>query len=62
MKVIAVDPARCAGCANCMSRCSKGLIRVVGKIARIRVEECDLCGRCVDACNYCALSIEEIPD
>ncbi len=57
---IRVDLDKCQGCGNCMFSCPFDLIDLVEQKAHIR-EGCNLCGACLDACNYAAISIKAEP-
>lgn len=71
---IRVDPARCNGCALCVKSCATNAIEMVSlgpdsllgpdlksgpnKVATIEIESCTMCGACVAACRFRAISIE----
>jgi NAD(P)H-quinone oxidoreductase subunit I len=61
------SPERCAGCANCVTACPQGNIRIVthtGADKKYTVDEfeidtgrCMFCGLCVEACPFNALTM-----
>jgi len=41
----------CSGCAKCADECKNDAITVENDLARIDYEKCNLCGKCVVACD-----------
>ena len=55
-EVIYIDPKLCKGCEECADVCPKGCIEGKAKfIHMIDDFDCDLCGKCIEACEYDAV-------
>ena len=55
-EVIYIDPKLCQGCEECADVCPKGCIEGKAKfIHMIDDFDCDLCGKCIEACEYDAI-------
>src|SRR5512146_1452746 len=55
---ISVDVSLCNGCTLCVKSCPTGAIEVKDKLATITLEGCTMCGACVAACRFKAISID----
>jgi uncharacterized Fe-S center protein len=47
-----IDRQRCTGCGICARYCSRGAIRVTGRVAAIDEAACVGCGQCVALCQH----------
>jgi Fe-S-cluster-containing hydrogenase component 2 len=55
---ITLDLDECVGCGNCTTACPLGLTEV--RRGRVHIKEgCDFCGKCMAACGYYVIKIEE---
>ena len=55
-EVIYIDPKLCQGCEECADVCPKGCIEGKKKfIHMIDDFDCDLCGKCIEVCEYDAI-------
>jgi len=48
---------KCTYCADCMAVCPQSAHAVAVGVHTINYDACQLCGKCVEACNYDALKI-----
>jgi len=55
---INVDASKCNGCTLCVKSCGTNAIEVKDKLATIVLESCTMCGACVSACRFAAISID----
>jgi len=55
---ISVDASKCNGCTLCVKSCGTNAIEVKDKLATITIESCTMCGACVSACRFAAISID----
>ncbi len=55
---ISVDASKCNGCTLCVKTCPSNVIEVKDKLATITLEGCTMCGACVAACRFSAISID----
>ncbi len=55
---ISVDSSKCNGCTLCVKSCATSAIEVKDKLATITLEGCTMCGACVAACRFQAISID----
>jgi fumarate reductase flavoprotein subunit/NADH-quinone oxidoreductase subunit F len=55
-EAIYIDPKLCQGCEECADVCPKGCIEGKAKfIHMIDDFDCDLCGKCIEVCEYDAI-------
>lgn len=55
---IRVDASKCNGCTLCTKSCASNAIEVKDKLATIVLDNCTMCGACVSACRFKAISID----
>jgi electron transfer flavoprotein alpha subunit len=55
---IRVDASKCNGCTLCVKSCGTNAIEVKDKLATITIESCTMCGACVAACRFKAITID----
>jgi len=53
------DKEKCTGCAAANPPCPFGLITILDDKASIKIEGCNVCGACEDACATEAIKIEK---
>ncbi|MFC1963928.1 FAD-binding protein [Chloroflexota bacterium] len=58
---IRIDIEQCTGCESCVAVCPFGLLEVVDDKVTLK-EGCNLCGACVEACAFTAITIEAAPE
>ncbi len=52
----------CRGCGTCSKRCPHQAITVVAGLARVKVEACDECEECLEACMQGAIIFKPLED
>ncbi len=57
---IIIDTTKCTGCGACIYICPVGVLELVDMKARVN-EGCISCGKCVNACAFFAITLEEEP-
>ncbi len=58
---IRIDLDKCTGCSNCEPVCPFGLLEVIDDNVQL-AEGCTLCGACVEACAFEAITIDDVPE
>lgn len=56
---VRIDSEKCVGCEACVEICPLGAVEVEAEVARVD-DTCNLCGLCIDACEYEAISLPEL--
>lgn len=58
MKLV-VDATQCCGSGECIKVCPVNAISIVGGVAVIHMDRCDLDGICIPACPYDAIDYQD---
>ena len=57
---VKVDLMKCVGCGACTYVCPVGVLEVIDMKCRVK-EGCISCGKCVNECNWKAITLEKEP-
>ena len=57
---IKIDLLKCTGCEACIYVCPEGVLVVTDMKCRVK-EGCTSCGKCVEECNWKAITLEKEP-
>ncbi len=57
---ITIDLLKCTGCGACTYICPVGVLEIIDMKARVN-EGCISCGKCVNVCNFMAITLEKEP-
>lgn len=58
---VKIDTTRCTGCGACLYVCPVGVLEIVDMKCRVN-EGCISCGKCINACSFFAIILEEEPE
>ena len=57
---IKIDTLKCTGCGACIYVCPVGVLEVDDMKCRVK-EGCISCGKCVEVCNWMAITLKKEP-
>jgi electron transfer flavoprotein alpha subunit len=57
---VKIDVLKCVGCGACIYLCPVGVLAIEDMKCRVK-EGCISCGKCVDTCNWQAITLIKEP-
>ncbi len=59
--VVKIDRLKCTGCGACTFVCPVSVLEIVDMKSAVVRPGCISCGKCVEACNWQAITLEKEP-